>query len=577
MISHGPQLDDANLLTFLVQVLLLLGLARAFGEICRRFGQPRLVGEILVGVLLGPTLLERAAPQVHSWLFPADPLQHAMLETVAWIGVLFLLLETGLEVDVSSAWRLRGPSLRIGVIGVVVPLALGFGLTLALPERYLPEGPERIGFALFLGTTMAISALVIIARVLRELELLKTDLGLITLCGYGVNDLLAWVIFSLVLAAATREALDWVSVLGLLGVSVTFIAACLTLGQRLTQRGLAFIARSLPAQPGALLTMVACVGLLCGAITAGMGLTPLLGFFLAGIMVGEASALSERVRNVLTEMVHSIFVPLYFASIALEIDFLANFDLFLVTFVTVVSIAGKFAGAWLGSLRSSLSRQDRISVGIAFTPSGVTGIVVGTVALDAGILTVPVFEAIVFSAVISSLIVGPWLRWSIRRRGAVRVLDFLSRSAVVAELKGVSRDDVIAELCGRVADRHADRDALFAAVRAREQLMGTGLGHGVAMAHARLDALDRPRLAFGRSSRGIDWDSPDGLPVQLVFLLLTPVRDEGLQLQILAAIAQGMSQPEVRRSVLAAGTAREIWSALRETLEAPSAGSGRAA
>ncbi len=575
MIPHGPGLGDANLLTFLVQVLLLLGLARAFGEICRRFGQPRLTGEILVGVLLGPTLLQRAAPQVYSWLFPADPLQHAMLETVAWIGVLFLLLETGLEVDVSSAWRLRGPALRIGVIGVVVPLALGFFLTLALPERYLPEGPERIGFALFLGTTMAISAMVIIARVLRELELLKTELGLITLCGYAVNDLLAWVIFSLVLAAATREAFDWVSVLGLVAAACAFTGACLTLGQRLTQRGLAFIERWLPDQPGALLTMVACVGLLCGAITAGMGLTPLLGFFLAGIMVGEAPALSERLRNVLTEMVHSIFVPLYFASIALKIDFLANFDLFLVVFVTVVSIAGKYAGAWLGAVGSSISRQDRISVGIAFTPSGATGIVVAMAALQAGILTVPVFEAILFSAVISSFIVGPWLGWSIRRRGAVRVLDFLSRSALVAELQALSRNDAIAELCGRVADRNVDRDTLFAAVRAREELMGTGLGHGVATAHARLDALDRPRLAFGRSRRGIEWDSPDGLPVNLVFLLLSPVRDKGLQLQILAAIAQGMSQPDVRGRILAAGTEREIWSALRE-LEAPAAGPARA-
>jgi Kef-type K+ transport system membrane component KefB len=555
--SHGPQLEDAHLLIFLFQVLLLLGLARAFGELCRRFGQPRLVGEILVGVLLGPTILERAAPAAYAWLFPADPLQHVMLETVAWIGVLFLLLETGLEVDVSSAWRLRGPSLRIGIIGVVFPLALGFGLSLLLPARYLAPGANRTVFALFLGTTMAISAMVIIARVLRELELLKTDLGLITLCGYAVNDILAWVIFSLVLAAATSGALDWGSVIGLIVLAVAFTGACLTLGQRLTQRGLAFVARSLPGQPGALLTMVACIGLLCGAITSGMGLTPLLGFFFAGIMVGEASALTERLRNVLTEMVHSIFVPLYFASIALEIDFLENFDPFLVAFVTILSIAGKFAGAWLGSLRSGLSAQDQISVGIAFTPSGVTGIIVGTVALDAGI---------------SSLTVGPWLRWSIRRRGAVRVLDFLSRKAIVGELSGTSRNEAIRELCDRLADRQVDRQTLSAAVREREELMGTGLGHGVAMAHARLEGLDRPRLAFGRSSNGIDWDSPDGVPVQFAFLILTPVRDEGLQLQLFAAIAEGMSRAELREGILVARTEKELWSALRAAIVAPASG-----
>ncbi|MAG31140.1 MAG: hypothetical protein CL908_09660 [Deltaproteobacteria bacterium] len=567
MIPEAPQLSEQHLLIFLLQVLLLLGLARGLGVLCSRFGQPRLVGEILVGILLGPTLLGRVAPALSSFLFPADLVQLAMLETVAWFGVLFLLLETGLEVDLNSAWRLRGPALRIGIIGVLMPLAIGFSASLALPVHYLPSEEHRVVFALFLGTAMAISAMVIIARVLRELDLLKSDLGLVTLCGYAVNDVLAWVLFSLVLALGGRTEADLPGLGAVLAVTLAFTAFALTIGPRLTRASIVAIGERLPEQPGAVLSFVVCLGLLCGAVTGALGLTALLGFFLAGIMAGEAR-LSEHVRAVITQMVHAIFVPLYFAGLALHVDFLSNFDLRLVGFVTVISISAKFVGAWLGTLGTGLSRQDRTSIGIAFTPSGVTGIVVASVALEAGILTVPVFVALVISAVVSSLLVGPWLSWSIRRRGEVDLMSYVARAAVVEELAAATRYDALAELCSRAArsDRRLDGDALMRAVREREELMGTALGEGVAIAHARLPDLHAPLLAFGRSRDGIDWDAPDGLPVHLVFLLLTPAPDDGLQLQILAALAQRMGSPNACKRVIRAEPG--VWAALRESLRA---------
>ena len=201
-------MTEHNLLVFLVQVLVLLVLARGAGEVLRHLGQAPIVGEILVGVLLGPTLLGRAFPELHATLFPPDAVQRSMLDVVSWFGVLFLLLETGLHVDVSAAWRARGPALRIGIIGVLVPLIVGSALSFLLPDRVLADPDRRIIFALFLGTTMAISAMVIIARVLHDLDLVKSDLGLVTLCGYAVNDILAWIVFSLVLAVATSSALN---------------------------------------------------------------------------------------------------------------------------------------------------------------------------------------------------------------------------------------------------------------------------------------------------------------------------------------------------------------------------------
>ena len=563
-------MSEHHLLIFLLQVLLLLGLARGFGEILRRHGHPPLVGEILIGVFLGPTLLGRFLPQVQNFLFPPDPIQWAMLETVSWFGVLFLLLETGLEVDVSAAWRQRGPALRIGVIGVIIPLILGFLLSYLLPDRYLADPDQRLIFALFLGTTMAISAMVIIARVLHDLDLVKSDLGLVTLCGYAINDILAWVVFSLVLAMGTQAVLHLSTVGFLLIFTLAFTFLCLTLGLRVVDRIIAYIDMQLPGHPGAVLSFVCCLGLLCGAVTQWIGLTALFGFFLAGIMAGEARALSERTRQIISQMVHAIFVPLYFAGIGLRLDFLANFDLLLVVFVTVVSIAGKFLGAWVGALGRRLSSHDRLSVAIAFTPSGVTGIVVAGVALEHQILSTPVFVSIVFSAIISSLLVAPCLAWSIRRRREVNIVEFFAPGGVIPDLLGSTRSKAILELCaaGSKSEDMPGLEVLHAAVSNREQLMGTGTGNQVAMPHARLEMLDRPVLVFGRSAAGIEWNAPDGLPVHLVFLLLTPEREEGLQLQILAALARGMGNAEAREKLLRAESEDQVWRALQDALSA---------
>ena len=559
-------MSENHLLIFLLQVLVLLTLARSAGELLRRWGHAPIVGEILVGILLGPTLLGRAAPELQQLLFPEDPIQQSMLDVVAWFGVLFLLLETGLEVDVTAAWRRRGPALRIGVIGVLVPLVVGAGLAYMLPDRYLADPDQRLIFALFLGTTMAISAMVIIARVLHDLDLVKSDLGLVTLCGYAVNDLLAWVIFSIVVGAATRASLDWMTVLFLLASTVAFSALSLTAGPRYVGRAIARLHAGLPERPGAILTFVCCLGLACGALTQWLGLTALFGFFLAGIMAGEAQALTERTRSIISQMVHAIFVPLYFAGLGLQLDFLGNFDFFLVFFVTVVSIAAKFGGAWLGALGKEISPEDRLSIGIAFTPSGVTGIVVASVALEYQIISTPVFVAIVFSAIASALMVAPWLSWSIRRRAALDLLQYLPPEAVVSELTNTDRFGVIGKLCEVVSDTSGmSAETLVSEVSERESLMGTATGGGVAIPHARIRSLQRPILAFGRASSGVDWNAPDGQPVHFVFLVLTPERQEGVQLQILAAIARGMTA-KGKEQLGGAADANELWSILQRTL-----------
>ena len=511
--------------------------------------------------------------QSSTWLlFPPDQIQQAMFDTVAWFGVFFLMLETGLEIDVAAAWRQRGPALRVGIIGVVIPLVIGTGLSLLLPDRYLAAPGTRVPFALFLGTTIAISAMVIIARVLGDLDLVKTDLGLVTLCGYAVNDILAWIILSVVLGMATPEGVSWSGVGFAVVFSVAFTAFCLVWGMRLVNRAISFVSDAQhPGGPGRVLTLVTCIGLACGALTHVAGLTALFGFFIAGVMVSEAKALTERTRNVVTQMVHAVFVPLYFAGLGLKYDFLVEFDWLIVTFVTFVAIGAKFLGAWVGGLGTSLSRSDRVAIGIAFTPSGVTGIVVADIALEYGILTSPVFVAIVVSTVVSSLLVGPWLTWSLRRQQLPGAADFLQRDACLPDLRGETQWEIIDELVGSITvpqGSAVDTEAILKAVTDRERIEGTGVGHEVAFPHARMAELDRPILGFGRSVAGVDWDTPDGAPVHLVFLLLTPEADYALQLKVMGGLSKGLIDEPQRERLLHAPTGEALWSELLDLARA---------
>ena len=561
-------LTEHQVALFLLQLLLLLGLARGLGALCQRLGQPALLGEILTGVLLGPTLLGRVAPGLQARLFPADAVQFALLDAVAYLGLLLLLLSAGLEVDVGVAWRQRGDALKIALSDIVLPMAIAFVPALLLPDRYLAAPEQRLVFALFIATVMTISALPMTVKALHDLDLLKTDLGLLIMSALTINDIIGWAVFTLVLGFATQAGVGLGHILLVVGATVAFAAACIAIGRHAVAAGIAALQKRLAADAGLVLTFVCCVGLLSGLVTHWLGVHALFGLFLAGIMAGGAPALSERTRHVINQMVHAIFVPVFFATLGLQIDFLANFDLRLVALLTVVGIAGRYLGAWVGARLTALSAWDRVTVAIAHTPGGSMEMIMALVALQSGLITLPVFVAIVFSALVSSIALGPWMAWSLRRRGAVNVLDLVARRAMRLDLRAATRWDALAELCEAAAEQEGmpDGDALAAAVRAREETAGTAIGAGLAVPHARLTGLARPLVTFGRSVAGIEWNSPDGLPAHLVFLILTPADDQGLQVQILGALARAFSQEPLRQRLLAAPDPQEVWAVLREAL-----------
>jgi Kef-type K+ transport system membrane component KefB/mannitol/fructose-specific phosphotransferase system IIA component (Ntr-type) len=554
-------ISEHNIFIFLLQLAVLLLAARAAGELFRRLKQPALVGEILVGVIFGPTIFGRFLPGVESFLFPADPLQKNMLETVSWLGVFFLLLATGFDIEIAAVWKQRRSSLTIGFVGVLVPLLMGVGLALLLPTRYMIDPGRKLVFVLFMGTAIAISAIPIIAKVLYDLDILKSDIGLTIISAFTVNDILGWVAFTIVLGLATQQRMDWISVLRVFGGTALFIAFSLTIGRRLVNGAVKWMNRSRLPKPGIVLTFIVLLGGACGAVSQLIGIHAAFGFLVAGVMAGGAPAISERNRETITQMVYAVFVPLFFVSIGLRVDFLANFDLLLVSSVTGVAIAGKLFGAWLGARMSGIRGRDSVAIGIAHIPGGAMEIIIGVLALEFGLINLVVFEAIVVAAIFSSILVGPLLVMVLRLRRAFNATEYLFQDAVVPSLSGSTPLEVIEELTSSICEHGGAPDAAEAraAVSLREEMISTGMEQGIAVPHARLAGLSNPVFTFGRSLKGVEWNTPDGLPAKLIFLILTPDQDtDDMQVKLLASIARTLDNEKVRVQMLQARDCDEM-------------------
>lgn len=400
-------LDESHILLFLVQVLVLLGVARTLGALCEWVRVPAIAGEILAGVLLGPTLLGRVSPTFQASLFPHEAAQSTMLETVSWLGVFFLLLASGFHVDVRDALGKGKTALSVGVVGVLVPIAVAMPVFWMLDERYWGQNADRLGFSLFLAVAASITAISVVARTATDLGLHKRPSGSLALAACAVNDVFGWFLFTVVIALATSSAVNPSQmVLSGLGI-VGFVAVCLVLGSRVMGVAARGVLKTNLPQPAALMTLVVTAGLLCGAITQWLGIHAILGFFLAGTMAGSAEGISPQLRGSLASTLNAVFVPLFFATLGLKIDFISGMELGITALFTALAVGGKFAGAWLGARLARTTPRMALLLGVAFVPGGAMEIVIGTLAMELQLITEPVFVAIVFAALSSSVLVGP--------------------------------------------------------------------------------------------------------------------------------------------------------------------------
>lgn len=408
--------DEHQLLVFWVQLAVLLLTARSLGLGMRRLGQPAVIGELLAGVVLGPSLLGRVAPGLEGWLFPADDVQSGMLFTVGWIGVTFLLVSAGFETDLSLIRRLGRGAALVSVGSLVAPLVLGGAVGLALPAELTGEAGDRVVVAAFLATALSISSLPVIAKILREMGLMRRNFGQMILAAGTANDLVGWILLGIVAGLAQAGGIAVGHLALTLGGMAVFLAAALTVGQRAVDALLRQVRRYEAGATGAF-TAVILVALFSGALTQYLGVEAVLGAFVAGIALGRSRFKKEEVEHQLEIVTAGVFAPVFFATAGLRVDLglLAQPQvLFWTVVVLVVASLSKFLGAWAGAKAARLPGREGLALGVGLNARGALEIVIATVGVSLGVLNQASYTVIVVMAIATSTMAGPMLRSVIR-------------------------------------------------------------------------------------------------------------------------------------------------------------------
>jgi Kef-type K+ transport system membrane component KefB/nucleotide-binding universal stress UspA family protein len=454
-------LGGQELLLLLVQFGLLLFVARTLGEVAKRFHLPSVVGELLAGVVLGPSLLGALAPHVFHTVFPSRPEQVHLLEALSWLGVLMLLVLTGIETDLELIARKGKGALGISLGGILLPFVSGVALGFVIPGSFVARADQRGVFALFVGTAMSISAIPVIAKVLMDMDLIRRDIGQITLAAGMIDDTMGWILLSVVAGLAVRGVVDPASVGKSIASVLIVLALSLTVGRRLV----AALIRAVDNRIGgdmAKITTLILLALALGSLTQLLGLEAVLGAFIAGILVGRVRRFDHQVADTFRVVALGIFTPVFFAVSGLRVDLAQLIHpgvLLVAAIVLAVAILGKFVGVYLGARLTRLGHWEALSLGAGMNARGAMEIIVATIGLSLGILTPKMYSIILLTAIATSLMAPPLLRWTIGRvemdeeeRRRLQTED-LRRASFVGNLKRVlllSSGDAASHLAARL-------------------------------------------------------------------------------------------------------------------------------
>ncbi|MGH9708192.1 MAG: cation:proton antiporter, partial [Candidatus Acidiferrales bacterium] len=395
-----PHLTPHDVMTMFLSLAVLLGTARLVGELMQKLDQPAVIGEILAGILLGPTVLGHFRPDIYAALFPSTGAMPIVIDTVTTLGVVFFLLTAGLEIDLRSIFRQGKSALLVSFLGVIIPFLFGAGAAGAFP-RFLGAAPnaDRLIFALFVGTALSISALPVIAKILMDLNLLRSEMGTVVMSSAMFDDLVGWILFSMILGMmnSTTGGFSFSGIKRTVILVFLFVGLSLTAVRWLIDKVLPFL-QAHTKWPGGVLGFIFTLTLLAAAFAEFAGIHAVFGAFIIGIAVGESTHLRKRTSDHIHEIVTNVFAPFFFASIGLRTNFVTNFNWHLTLTVIGVACVGKLLGAGWGAHLGGLDRRTSWGVGLAMNARGAMEIILGLLALQFGLIRESMFVALVVMA-----------------------------------------------------------------------------------------------------------------------------------------------------------------------------------
>jgi Kef-type K+ transport system membrane component KefB len=390
----------------LLAVAIVIAAARLVGWILSKAGQPRVHGEILAGILLGPSFLGVVWPGATRYVFPPEIL--GSLNALAQVGLVIFMFLIGLELNLGALRGHGHKAVLISHASIILPILLGSLLGIWLYPRF-GEGHDRLGFTLFMGAAMAITAFPVLARVLQETGLFRTRIGALAITCAAVDDVTAWCVLAVVVAVVKSTGpLDTLRVIGL---SFVFLLAMVKIVRPLLAR-----------QPSVPLWAALAAALLAAWTTEQIGVHAIFGAFLAGTVMPRGHELEVELRDKLETATLTLLLPVFFVVVGLatRVDRLDNFYLWAITaLVIAVAVAGKWGGSMLAARATGESWRDAATIGVLMNTRGLTELVILSVGLDLGVISTTVFTMMVLMALTTTLMATP-------------VLSLLSRSSLPA-------------------------------------------------------------------------------------------------------------------------------------------------
>ena len=406
------KLAHSELIVLLLSISAMLIISRIFAELGKKLKLPVVMGELIVGIILGPTILGMLYPDVFNYLFPRTGNIPIALDGIFSLSVIMLLFVAGMEVQLSLVLKQGKVAVYTSMFSMVIPFFTGFAVAWFFPEIFsISNEPEpKLLFALFFGTALSISALPVIARILMDMNLFKTNIGMVIIASAMFNDLIGWLIFSFVLSLTNSSSHGehlslWYTVAYILGFGLFM----LTIGKKIIDKTLPWMQSKL-SWPGGVLSISLGICLLSAAFTEAINIHAILGAFIAGIAFGDSVHLREQAREIIHQFVTNFFAPLFFVSIGLKVNFIENFNPLIVAIVLALAFIGKVLGATIGARLGGMSKNHALAVGFGMNARGAMEIILGTLALNAGLISKPIFVALVIMALVTSLTSGPLMK-----------------------------------------------------------------------------------------------------------------------------------------------------------------------
>lgn len=407
----GPQSSHATLLHILLALVAVILVARGLGALFKRLHQPPVIGEVLAGILLGPSLLGRVAPEAAAYVLPA--MVKPYLSALAQVGVILYMFVVGLDLDTSLVRARARSSVAVSHASILFPFLLGGGLALFLYPSFSSSDVPFTVFALFMGVAMSVTAFPVLARILTDRNMHRSRLGSIALACAAVDDVTAWCLLAFVVGVVrSRVGGAFVTVALSTGYVVLMLVA--------VRPALARVAGRLgtDANRRARLTVVVFVGLLVSALaTEAIGIHSVFGAFLLGVIVPRQGDLAERIREKIHDLVVIMLLPAFFAFTGMQtqIGLVSGLGNWLVCAAIVgVASAGKFGGTLVAARVSGFTWRDAASLGILMNTRGLMELIVLNIGLEMGVLSPTLFAMLVIMAIVTTAATTPILHWLTR-------------------------------------------------------------------------------------------------------------------------------------------------------------------